>query len=346
MKLKLILTAVLAATAFGAQAQTAPVKIKVAHFLPSISNLQRDVLEPWCETLRTESGGRLQCELYPAMAIGGTPPNLVSHVRDGIADVVWTSPSYTPNLFPAMEAIELPFVVPADGLGGSRAMWAYYEQHARKDFERYKVLALHSGSGQNLNTVKAPVRTLADMKGVKLRSPSRVSSRLLSALGAAPVNMPASAITESVSRGVADGALAPWELVTAIKLDEIARFHTEPPAGKPAYFAVSMALLMNKKKYEGLPAELKAVIDRNSGLPLVEKFGASWDRATEVSRKRAAALGNTLVIQKAEDYEAMRKAAESVEAEWIKEVKAKGLDGAALIAAAREISNKHLARAD
>jgi len=346
MKLKLTLAAILAATAFGAQAQTQPVKIKVAHFLASVSNLQRDVLEPWCETLRKESADRLQCELYPAMQIGGAPSQLVGHVRDGIADVVWTSPSYTPNLFPAMEAIELPFVVPADGLGGSRAMWEYYEQHARKDFERYKVLALHSGSGQNLNTVKAPVQTLADMKGVKLRSPSRVSSRLLSALGAAPVNMPASAITESVSRGVADGALAPWELVTAIKLDEIARFHTEPPAGKPAYFAVSMALLMNKKKYDSLPADLKAVVDRNSGLALVEKFGQSWDRATEASRKRAASLGNTLVVQKAEDYEAMRKAAAGVEAEWIKEVKSKGLDGAALISAAREISNKNLGRAD
>ena len=341
MKLKLALSFILAAGAVSTvQAET--IKLKVSHFLPSISNLQKDVLEPWCETLREESSGHLQCELYPAMQMGGTPPHLVGHVRDGIADVVWTSPSYTTNLFPTMEAIELPFMVPGDGLGGSLAMWEYYENHAKKDFERYKVLAIHSGSGQIFNTVKAPVTTLAAMKGVKLRSPSRLSSKMLGELGSAPVNMPASQITESVSRGVADGALGPWELVTAIKLDEVARFHVEPPLGKPAYIAVSMALLMNKRKYESLPDNLKAVIDRNSGSVLVEKFGRSWDRATEFSRKRAAGLGNNLVVQGEADYEMMRKAAAGVEVEWIKDSEAKGIDAKALVAAARRIGTKHL----
>lgn len=342
-KKTLLACAALAATlAGGAHAQTAPIKLKLAHFLPSVSNLQKDVLEPWCDTLRKESADRLQCELYPAMQIGGAPPQLLGHVRDGVADIVWTSPSYTANLFPRMEAIELPFVVPGDGLGGSRAMWEYYEQHAQKEFERYKVLAVHSGSGQIFNSVKGPLATLADLKGAKLRSPSRISSKMLSALGAAPVNMPASQITESVSRGVADGALGPWELVTAIKLDEITRFHAEPPAGKPAFIAVAMTLLMNKQKYEALPADLKAVIDRNSGLSLVERFGESWNRATEHSRKRAAGLGNTLAVVKPEDYEAMRRAVAGVEAEWIEEVKGKGIDGAELVAAARRISAKHL----
>lgn len=341
MKLKLALSCILAVGVVStAQAET--IKLKVSHFLPSISNLQKDVLEPWCETLREESDARLQCELYPAMQMGGTPPHLAGHVRDGIADIVWTSPSYTTNLFPTMEAIELPFTVPGDGLGGSRAMWEFYENHAKKEFERYKVLAIHSGSGQIFNTVKTPAATLAEMKGMKLRSPSRVSSKMLGELGGAPVNMPASHITESVSRGVADGALGPWELVTAIKLDEVARFHVEPPAGKPAYIAVSMALLMNKQKYESLPGDLKAVLDRNSGIALVEKFGRSWDRATEFSRKRAAELGNTLVVQSEADYEAMRQAAAAVEAEWVKEAEAKGLDAKALVAAARRIGTKYL----
>ena len=341
MKTRIIL-ATLLATALPGAVQDETIKLKVSHFLPPMSNFQQTVLKPWCEALQKDSDGRLQCEIYPAMQMGGTPPQLLGHVRDGIADIVWTSPSYTAGLFPSIEAIELPFMVPGTGVGGSRAMWEFYETHAQKEFSRYKVLAISSGSGMVLNTMKAAVTTLEGFDGLKLRSVSRISADMLSALGSAPVSMPVSQVTESVSRGVADGAIAPWDLVNAIKLDEITRFHAEFPPGKPALLAVSMAMLMNKQKYEALPAELKAVIDKNSGPALVDRFGRSWDESNAGSRKRAETMGNTIAQISDAEYEKMRDAVKGVEAEWIKEVKSKGLDGAELISAARKIGEKHL----
>lgn len=343
MKKSVLTTLILAATLVtSAHAQT--VKLKVSHFLPPMSNFQRTVLEPWCDALKQDSAGRLECEIYPALQMGGTPPQLLGHVRDGIADIVWTSPSYTASLFPTMEAIELPFMVPGDGLGGSRAMWEFYQKHAAQEFERYKVLSISTGSGMVLNTMKGPLATMADLKGLKLRSVSRISSKMISALGAIPVSMPVTQMTESISRGVADGALAPWDLVGAVKLDETTRFHTEFPSNKPTLLAVSMAMLMNKQKYESLPAELKAVIDKHSGPALVDRFGHSWDQSNASSRKRTLELGNTVIPLPDAEYEKMRQAVTAVEAEWIAEVKPKGLDGAGLITAARAISAKHLAR--
>ena len=330
----------LASTLVAAHGQE--VTLKVSHFLPPSSNFQKGVLEPWCEKLGKDSGGRLKCQIYPAMQLGGTPPQLVDQVKNGVADIVWTSPSYSTGRFPVIEAVELPFAVPAGGLASSCVMWEFYQGHAQKEFDAFKVLAIHSGSGVIMNTAGRPILGLGDFKGVKLRSPSRMASRMLIALGGSPVNMPPAQITEAVAKGVVDGAMAPWEVVPAVKLDEVAKYHAEPPAGEPGFTANALALLMNRQKYDGLPADLKAVIDRNSGLPLVEAAGASWDQATESARKKAEAVGNKVLAIKPADYAAMRQAAAVVEDEWVKESAAKGLDGAKLAAAAHSLAARHL----
>jgi len=91
-----------------ASAQT--VTLKVHHFLPSNSTVQRLLIEPWCEKISTESSGRLKCQLYPSMQLGGSPPQLFDQARDGIADIVWTIPTYQAGRFTKSEVFELPFM--------------------------------------------------------------------------------------------------------------------------------------------------------------------------------------------------------------------------------------------
>ena len=167
-----------------------------------------------------------------------------------------------------------------------------------------------------------------------------MASRMLIALGGTPVNMPPPQITDAVAKGVVDGAMAAWELVPSVKLDEVAKFHTESPAGEPGFSSQVMTLLMNRQKYEGLPADLKAVIDRDSGLVLVDAAGAAFDRATEAARNKALSAGNKVIVIKPADYAAMRQAAAVVEQDWIRESAPKGLDGAALAKAARAITSR------
>jgi TRAP-type C4-dicarboxylate transport system substrate-binding protein len=318
------------------------VTLKVSHFLPPTSNYQKLVLEPWCARLATDSGQKLKCQIYPAMQLGGTPPQLVDQVKNGVADIIWTSPSYSTGRFPYTEALEQPFVVPSGGLAGSKAMWAYYTQFGTKDYADFKMLAMFSGSGVIFSTSHKPLLGLDSFKGVKLRSSSRAAAKLVTSLGGSPVNMPPAQITEAIAKGVVDGAVATWELVPAVKLEEVARYHMEGLANQPAFTANPLVMLMNKSKYENLSAELKAVIDKHSGLPLVELAGNAWDTATVEARKRTAAAGNKTLVIKPEDYEAMRKASASVEQEWAREVAPKGLDGAALIKQARAIGAQHL----
>lgn len=338
-------TTLLTALALGLSATSLmaqEVTIKVSHFLPPNSNYQKLVLEPWCAKLATDSGNKLKCQIYPAMQLGGTPPQLVDQVKNGVADVIWTSPSYSTGRFPYTEALEQPFVLPAGGLAGSKAMWAYYTQFATKDYADYKMLAMFSGSGVIFSTASKPILGLDSFKGVKLRSSSRSAAKLVAALGGSPVNMPPGQITEAMSKGVVDGAVATWELVPAVKLEEVAKYHIESVPNQPGFTMNPLVMLMNKQKYEGLIPELKAVVDKNSGLPLVELAGKAWDTATVDGRKKATEAGNKLLVIKQEDYDAIRKASLSVEQEWAKEVAPKGLDGAALIRQARAIGAQYL----
>lgn len=329
--------------AFGSTGLMAQeVTLKISHFLPPNSNYQKAVLEPWCEKLAADSNQKLKCQIYPAMQLGGTPPQLPDQVKNGVADIVWTSSSYSTGRFPYTEALEQPFVLPPGGLAGSKAMWEYYTKFATKDYADFKMLAMFSGSGIIFSTASKPLLSVGDFKGIKLRSSSRGAAKLLSSIGGTPVNMPPAQITEAISKGVVDGAMATWELVPAVKLEEVAKYHMEGLSNQPGFTMNPMVMLMNKQKYQSLSPELKAVLDKNSGTPLVEMAGAAWDAATVEARKKASAAGNKTLVIKPEDYEALRKASTSVEQEWIKEVAPKGIDGLALLREARAIGVKYL----
>ena len=176
------------------------VTLKVSHFLPPNSNYQKAVLEPWCDKIAKDSSDKLKCQIYPAMQLGGTPPQLADQVKNAVADIVMTSPSYSSGRFPYTEALEQPFTLPPGGLAGSKAMWEYSQKYAAKDYADFKLLAMFTGSGVIMSTASKPILNVEGFKGVKLRSPSRSAAKLLTALGGAPVNMPPAQITEAVSK--------------------------------------------------------------------------------------------------------------------------------------------------
>ncbi|RJF96576.1 C4-dicarboxylate transporter [Noviherbaspirillum cavernae] len=311
--------------------------IKVAHFLPPAAPAQVRVLQPWCDALKKDSGSRIACQIYPAMQLGGTPAQLVDQVRNGVADVVWTAPGYSTGRFPLIEAFELPFMI-SDASSGSRAAWKFYQQHAQQEFSAFKMLALHVDGGQAVHTAKKEVKSVADWKGQKLRSSTRLGAKTLIALGATPVAMPPAQVTEAISKGVVDGAMGAWEVVLPTKLDEVAKLHSQPPTGQPYPSTTVLMLLMNKQKFDGMPADLKAIIDRHSGAELVERFGRVWDEEATNSRKKVLASGGQIIDFTPAEMAAMRSATASVDEDWIRQVTEKGHDGKRLAAAARTLA--------
>ena len=324
------------------QAQT--VTFKFAHFLPSTSNFQKNVAEPWCSAIDKDSGGRLKCQMYPSLQLGGTPAQIADQVKNGVADVGWTSPSYSTGRFPRTEALELPFTLPVGGVSGARAMWEYTQKNGMEDFKDFKLLAMFSGTNLVISTSSKPVLTPDDLKGLKLRSPSRFAALFLSSQGGTPVNMPVAAVTEGIQKGVVDGAMAPWEVLPVAKIDEVTKYHMVGESHLPGFGQTPLAILMNKQKYEALPADLKAVIDKNSGATLSELAGRVWDQGNEDAKKSIAARGNKILVIKEAVYSGMLKAAAPVEADWIKQATARGLDGTKLAADVHAIGKKYISK--
>lgn len=320
----------------AASAHAETITLKVAHFLPSTSNAQANIIEPWCEQLRQESADRLKCQLYPSMQLGGTPAKLADMARNGVADIVWTAPAYSAGKFPRVEALELPFVLPMGGKAGNAIIWDFYERYAKDDFKGYKVLVVHGDGGMSLHTRGKPVRTLADLAGLKLRASSRTAAKTVESLGATPVSMPPAQMTEAISKGVVDGALAAWEVVPATKLDEVTQYHSDVPAGQPAFGYTVLTMLMNQRKFDSLPADLQAIIERNSGKALSERFATAWDVATDKAHGATPAEGLVVLDQAA--YGEMRQASDSAVQHWVSEADAKGLDGKALVEAVRSLA--------
>lgn len=313
------------------------VTLKIAHFLPSVAPAQKQVMEPWCADLNKESGGRITCQFFPAMQLGGTPAQLADQVKNGVVDIAWTAPGYSTGRFPLTEALELPFVV-TDALSGSRAAWAYYEQYAKSEFDAYQVLALHVDGGVALHTSKKQIDAPGDIVGLKLRAPTRMASKTLAAFGGQPVAMPPAQVTESIAKGVVDGAMGAWEVVLPTKLDEVTRFHAAPPAGKPYPSTTVLAMLMNKKKYDALPVDLKAVLDKHSGAVLVDRFGKVWEDVAATTRHQIQTEGSAINEFSDSTMAALKQAAQPVEDEWITQISSKGVDGKQLVEAVRRLA--------
>ena len=179
-----------------------------------------------------------------------------------------------------------------------------------------------------------------DLRGLKLRFPSRLNGEALRALGAAPVGMPVPQVPEAVSQGVIDGAVVPWEVVPSLRLHEMLRNHTEVP-GSPTLYTTSFILAMNRAKYDALPAELRRVLDANSGMAAAEMAAKPWDEQGPVVEQMVRRRGNQITVITEEEKARWVAATRSVVEAWQAGTRERGFDGAALLADARALVAKH-----
>ncbi len=333
-----IVVAAFAAAALPATAQE--ITLKVHHFWPPGAMPPSQLLVPWCDKIAKDSGNRLKCQVYPAMQLGGTPPQLVDQVKDGVADIIWTLPGYTAGRFPLMEVFELPFMS-ANAEATSQAAWEYYEKYAQKEFPGVRMLAVNVHDNGYVHGRDKQVKVLADFKGMKMRAPTRQTNKMLAALGAAPVAMPLPALSDALSKGVVDGYLLPWEVIPSIKAHELTKFHSETDPKSRALYTAVFTLQMNQAKYDGLPADLKKVIDANTGAPLSRSFGQKWDASAPPARKLATDRGNVFYVIPASELANWEKATANLDDEWVRDVTAKGQDGKALLQSAKDMIRKY-----
>jgi TRAP-type C4-dicarboxylate transport system substrate-binding protein len=320
------------------------VTLKFHTFMAPMSNVWLSMHKPWMDKVEKDSGGRIKFEAYPAMQLGGTPVQLYDQARDGVVDIVWTLPGNTAGRFPRIEVFELPFMM-NNAEATSKAYWEYVQTECPDEFKDTQVLALHVHGPGMFHCATKPIKSAADLKGLKVRGPTRQVTNMLRALGAIPVGMPLPQIPDALSKGTIEACVIPWEVVPSVKVHELTKYHSEFPADRPALYTTTFVMAMNKAKYASLAPDLKKVIDANSGLATSAWLGKTQQGNDPIGRKSASDRGNQIYTFSTAESQEFVRLSRALEFDWAADMDKRGFQGRALLEAARKLITKHGPRA-
>ena len=298
--------------------------------------MQIMVFEPWAKKIEEMTGGRVKVTMFPGGALGKAADHY-SLAEKGVADIVYALQDYTPGRFPLTTVFELPFMIPS-AEKTSVAMWKTYEKFPefRKEYSKVKVLALFCHPPGHFNTVIKPIRTLEDFNGLKIRTAIQPSvTNALKIFGAVPVTMAVSESYSALERGVVDGTVLPWEGLYVFNQAELLKYSTEAD-----FYTTAMMIVMNKRKYNSLPDDVKKVIDETTGLVLSREAGRVYDRMRPVYKERCLEKGMQVVQLPPEDMEKLKALTMPIREEWVKEMEKKRLPGKAVLDAAIKYINE------
>jgi TRAP-type C4-dicarboxylate transport system substrate-binding protein len=337
----LLKIAALSATLVAGAVSAQTITLKVHHFLGPQSIQHTTMLKTWCDNIARDSNNRLNCQIYPAMQLGGSPPQLYDQARDGVADVVWTVAGYSANRFVRSQVFELPFMMTNAG-ATSRAAWDFVQKYAMDEYKDVKLLAVHVHGPGVIFTKNKPITKLEDLRGLKMRGPTATVTKMLANMGATPVGMPVPQVPEALSKGVIDGAVIPYEVAPGLKVNELTKFASETPRGSPALYTTFFVVPMNRARYDSLPPDLKAVIDKNSGRELSAFLGSTQEGNDVPGRKIFSETpGYTITQISAAEVDRWKRATDNLDDEWVTDMNKRGFNGKAMLEDARALVQKY-----
>lgn len=294
--------------------------------------MQVKVFEPWAKKLETLTNGKVKVRIFPGGALGKAPTHY-ELAEKGIADISYTLHDYTPGRFPATEVFSLPFMTPSADTA-SVAMWKLYVQSAdfRKEYSKVKLLALFCHPGGDFHTTKKKITSLDDFKGLKIRTASPYVTEALKIFGATPISMPITETYTALERGVVDGTVAPWEGLGIFKLDDLTKFALETD-----FYTMPMMVVMNKRKWDSLPSDVKKAIDATTGLTLSQEAGKVYDSTDAPFKKIALGKGVKINTLPAEDMNKLKDLTKPLRMEWSQMAESKGLNANSILSEALQL---------
>jgi TRAP-type C4-dicarboxylate transport system substrate-binding protein len=263
----------------GAQAQT--IELKMSHFLPPNHTFHKWALA-WGEQLAKESNGRLKLTIYPNGQLVGPPNRQFDAARNGITDMAFVLHGVTPGRYPTTELVNMAFSWPKAGFGSattSKRLTELAPTYLAKEHEGLHVLWMAVAMPLEVQS-KAPIRKLDDFKGIKIRYAGTQNRSLYESLGAVPLLIAPPESQDAMAKGIIDATSFPHEGALSLDLGAVAKNATEPGMATAPF-----ALVMNPAKYNSLPADLKALIDKTSGPAAAEQYGKLWEAAEKFARE-------------------------------------------------------------
>jgi TRAP-type C4-dicarboxylate transport system substrate-binding protein len=300
-----------AATILGGKLAQADDRLKWAVFTPDSEVTFRTVMKPFAETVQRESDNAVIFDLFPNGALGRNPGQQPQMVVDGVADVAWVVPSYSPGRFPDTEVLELPGLF-KDLRESSLVATRLNQRKALNDYGDFYVIGMWGTAPYSIHT-NFPVNSIADLKGKTIRASSKTESAALRAFGAVPIGMPVTEIPEAISRGTISGTTSHMAPFFDFGLDRVTNNHFFIGLG-----VVPLAILMSKKKFDALPQSARTAIERNAGDALTSRWIESITSYNEANlEKLKSNAKNKIVFPSQAQLDEAQRLLAPVRDEWI-----------------------------
>lgn len=274
-KMKFVaLALLLGVSQWGATAKVTAEELSVATFVPPQHHSNSIMFKWFGEELEKRSGGSLTMKLYPAGQLGAGPVQQYKRAVEGVADIVFGVAAYTPSIFPKT-MMAIPPGKAKNSAEATKRILAVYDEMLAGEFADVKMLGITTAAGVGISATK-DVSTMEGLKGAKIVPYAALTSPIIEAMGAVPVQMPVTEMYTGLSTGTIDGAYATYNNMTPPwNFWDVSKFFVE---NVPVQHAV-VFVLMNKERYEGLSAEHKAIIDQLAGEPISMKGAEGFDGA-------------------------------------------------------------------
>jgi TRAP-type transport system periplasmic protein len=321
-----LLTAIAVAAAPLAGRADEPVTLKFGNPGSPNGDVSKKIIEPWIAKVNKEAAGTFQVQHFPGPALGHFP-QIYDRVLNGVADIAFGLLGPLSRQFPKTSVASLPFETPNAAIG-TVALWHVYQRGLlASEWKLVKPLTLMVFPNVVIHT-KKPIRSLAEINGMKLSVQSRLMSDTMQRLGVAPITLAVTDLYESLNRGVVDGSVIGWPATRSYRLAEVTNHHLEVPLGGEVTF-----VMMSNKSYEKLSDKGRAIIDHASGAPWATAIGKILDDADEAeSTLVAKTKGQTVTQLPAAEQAKWKARVDAVVEDWVKRTP----DGAAVLAAYNE----------
>jgi len=330
--LSFIIVLAAAFTLLWGAAAWAATSLTYSIFFPP-THAQTKAAEAWAKEIEKRSAGKVKISTFPGGTL--TPADqCFDGVVKGISDIGMSAFAYTRGRFPQMEALDLPLGYPS-GRVATRVANEFYLAMKPKALDGVKVLYLHA-HGPGLLHTKKPVKTLEDLKGMKIRS-TGFSAKVVTALGAVPVAMPQGETYEALSKGIADGTIGPIEVLKGWKQGEVIKSTTDcHDVGYTTVFFV----VMNLKKWNALPADVRKAFE-DASREWIDVHGKAWDEADKEGLAFTKSLGNQVISLSAQESARWKKAVRPTIEEYIQDAEKKGVPGRKSVKEAETLITKY-----
>ena len=311
------------------------IELKLAHFMSPMHVQHRNSFEPFSKKVEDLTDGKVKIKIFPGGALGG-PTQLPDAVKAGITDMAFIIPSYTTGRFERLSALDLPFMVDS-AVHATKVIYDMYDKYFAEDFKDYKVVWLYSCGPGQIQSATKPVNLAEDLKGMKMRAPSAYMSKAFRLLGSTPVGMPISELTISLQKGVIDGMLTPFSAVADFRLFDLVKYITQVDM-----YVSPMAVVMNKEKFESLPAYAKKAIEEASGKPWGLHAAGIYDQEDEATVAEIQRQGKIKIITLSEAEKGkFMKEVEVMKKDWAEEMAKKGIPSAEILEAVHASAKKN-----